>query len=207
MKRVFDLLIAIPALVISLPLMIVLAILVKIDSPGPAFFRQVRIGRQGRPFRLLKFRSMRQADGAENGRFDAGSSMRVTRFGRILRKSKLDEIPQLLNILKGDMSLVGPRPEVRKWTEVYPERWRTVLQVRPGLTDRASIEFIDEERLLEESEDPEETYRSIILPQKLDAAEEYVRSRTMAGDLKVIGATALAVLCRPERAKYPAHES
>lgn len=207
MKRLFDILASSLALLLLAPLAVVIAALVKIDSPGPAFFRQVRIGRHGHPFRLLKFRSMEETEGAENGRFDAGSSMRVTRFGRILRKSKLDEIPQLLNILKGDMSLVGPRPEVRKWTEVYPERWRTVLEVRPGLTDRASIEFIDEERLLAESEDPEETYRSVILPQKLDAAEEYVRSRTMAGDLKVIGATALAVLCRPERAKYPAHES
>ena len=193
MKRLFDILASSLALLLLAPLAVVIAALVKIDSPGPAFFRQVRIGRHGHPFRLLKFRSMEETEGAENGRFDAGSSRRVTRFGRILRKSKLDEIPQLLNILKGDMSLVGPRPEVRKWTEVYPERWRTVLQVRPGLTDRASIEFIDEERILAQSEDPEETYRLTILPRKLDSAEEYVRSRTMIGDFKVIGATLLAL--------------
>lgn len=204
MKRLLDILTSGVALVLVAPAAVVIAALVKIDSPGPAFFRQVRIGRRGRPFRLLKFRSMQVAEGSENGSFDAGSSLRVTRFGRILRKSKLDEIPQLLNILKGDMSLVGPRPEVRKWTEVYPERWQTVLQVRPGLTDRASIEFIDEERLLAESEDPEETYRSTVLPRKLDAAEEYVRSRTMAGDLRVIAATALAMVRRPGRADDPA---
>ena len=141
MKRLFDILVSGVALVLLAPAAVVIAILVKIDSPGSAFFRQVRIGRRGRPFRLLKFRSMEVSEGAEQGRFDAGSSRRVTRFGRILRKSKLDEIPQLLNILKGDMSLVGPRPEVRKWTEVYPDRWKTVLEVRPGLTDRASIDI------------------------------------------------------------------
>jgi lipopolysaccharide/colanic/teichoic acid biosynthesis glycosyltransferase len=197
MKRVFDILASATALLLLAPVICVLAVLIRLDSPGPSFFRQVRIGRLGRPFTLLKFRSMHTLDGAEDGRFDVGSVARVTRLGAFLRRSKLDEIPQLINVLRGDMSLVGPRPEVETWTRVHPERWRTVLTVRPGITDRASIAFVDEETLLRESDDPDDLYRTTVLPRKLELAEEYVRTRSFLGDLRILAATALAIVARP----------
>lgn len=198
MKRTLDILVSSTLLLVLSPLAILLAAMVKLDSTGPVLFRQRRVGRDGRPFELLKFRSMTVLEGAESGRFDAGSSARVTRIGRVLRRTKLDEIPQLLNVLRGDMSLVGPRPEVERWTLVYPERWRIVHEVRPGLTDRASIEFIDEESILAASRDPEETYRSEILPRKLDHGEAYARGHSLVGDARIMLATAAALFHRPE---------
>jgi len=131
--------------------------------------------------------------GAEKGSFEVGSTQRVTAVGRFLRKTKLDELPQLWNVLIGDMSLVGPRPEVRKWVEAYPERWAFVHTVRPGITDPASIKFRNEEKLLARSPDPERTYRDEILPQKLALYEEYVRTRSFCGDIKLIFATIVAL--------------
>jgi lipopolysaccharide/colanic/teichoic acid biosynthesis glycosyltransferase len=131
--------------------------------------------------------------GAEKGSFDAGNSSRVTSVGRILRKTKMDELPQLFNVLMGNMSLVGPRPEVEKWTRVYPERWDRVLMVKPGITDNASIEFRDEEELLAESENPEETYRNFILPIKLKLYEQYVDSHSLKGDVEILIKTVKAV--------------
>lgn len=124
--------------------------------------------------------------GTERGSFDAGSSVRVTRVGKLLRKTKLDELPQLWNVLVGDMSLVGPRPEVRKWVEAYPERWEKVLIVQPGITDPASIEFRNEEELLAAAPNPEAYYRDVILPRKLDLYEEYVRNHTFGGDIAIL---------------------
>ena len=124
--------------------------------------------------------------GTEDGSFDVGSTRRVTRFGRFLRKTKLDELPQLWNVLKGDMSLVGPRPEVRKWVQIYPERWKRVLKVKPGLTEPASIEFRNEEELLARSKNPEHTYRTVILPRKLDLYEEYVKTQSLFGDIRIL---------------------
>lgn len=134
--------------------------------------------------------------GAEKGSFDAGSSRRVTNVGRILRRTKMDELPQLWNVLKGDMSLVGPRPEVRKWVEVYPERWSEVLTVRPGITDPASIVFRHEEEILARSENPEAAYRDEILPRKLDLYQQYVRTRSFGGDLLILMKTLVALLRR-----------
>ncbi len=145
---------------------------------------------------LFKFRTMTVRKGTEQGSFDAGSAARVTRVGAFLRKTKLDELPQLWNVLKGDMSLVGPRPEVRKWVEAYPERWARVLTVRPGITDPASIEFRNEEDILAASPDPERTYREVILPRKLDLYEEYVRTRSFWGDVGILLKTVWAVVGR-----------
>jgi lipopolysaccharide/colanic/teichoic acid biosynthesis glycosyltransferase len=129
---------------------------------------------------------MTAAAGAEKGRFDAGVTSRVTPVGQILPKWKLDELPQLWNVLIGDMSLVGPRPEIRKWVEAYPERWAKVLTVRPGITDPASIEFRNEEDLLAAAADPERHYRKVVLPQKLEFYEEYVQTRSFWGDLGIV---------------------
>jgi lipopolysaccharide/colanic/teichoic acid biosynthesis glycosyltransferase len=133
---------------------------------------------------------------AEKGSFDAGSTTRVTRIGKILRKTKLDELPQLWNVLKGDMSLVGPRPEVRKWVEVYSERWCFVHQVRPGITDPASIKFRNEEEILSKSDNPEKTYKDEILPLKLSLYEQYVQDRTFLGDIKLIFQTLWTVVSK-----------
>jgi len=185
-KRSFDLLLAALALLVLAPLLAVVAITVRLTSAGPALFRQERIGRYGRVFVLLKFRTMRVLNGTEKGSFDAGNVSRITSFGRFLRKTKLDELPQLWNVLTGDMALVGPRPEVRKWVEVYPDRWAKVLTVRPGITDPASIVYRDEEEILARSADPERTYREEILPHKLSLYEEYVHSRSFLGDIGII---------------------
>jgi lipopolysaccharide/colanic/teichoic acid biosynthesis glycosyltransferase len=194
MKRLFDLAGALAGLLILCPLLLALGAAIWITSGLPAFFRQSRVGRRGRDFRLLKFRSMTVLEGAEQGRFDAGTRRRVTPIGRFLRKTKLDELPQLWNVFRGDMSLVGPRPEVRKWVEAYPKRWAFVHTVRPGITDPASIRFRNEEEVLAQSPDPEATYRDVILPQKLSLYEEYVRTRSFGGDIRILLQTVLAVV-------------
>lgn len=196
MKRAFDAAVAVCACVILAPLLGVIALSVWGGDSRPVLFRQRRIGMQRREFTLVKFRTMSVRAGAENGRFDAGSRDRVTGIGRFLRRTKLDELPQLWNVLRGDMSLVGPRPEVRRWVEAYPDRWAVVLQVRPGITDPASIQFRNEEEILAQSADPERTYRDEILPRKLGLYEAYVRSHTFLGDLRIIWQTLIAVVAR-----------
>ena len=164
--------------------------------PGPIFFIQTRIGKGGKGFRLLKFRTMLVKPQTSEGSFDAGDQSRITALGKILRKTKLDEIPQLINVLKGDMSLVGPRPEVKKWTVVYPEQWAIVHQVLPGITDNASIEFRNEEELLAQSSNPEETYRNVILPRKLELYINYVNHHSFWGDLMIIIRTIQSVILK-----------
>ena len=193
-KRSFDLALSLAGLVLLVPLLAAIVVLIRLGSAGPALFRQVRVGRQGKNFTLLKFRSMSVRSGSEQGDFDAGDSSRVTCLGRLLRASKLDELPQLWNVVRGEMSLVGPRPEVRKWVDAYPERWAIVHTVRPGITDPASIVYRHEERILAEALDPESVYRDTILPHKLTLYEGYVRSRSFLGDLAILGRTALALV-------------
>lgn len=155
--------------------------------PGPVLFRQLRIGKSWKPFTIYKFRTMvLKQDGESDDSFDAGDKSRITRFGRILRRTKIDELPQLLNLLKGDISLVGPRPEVQKWTEIYKDKWEIVLSVKPGITDNASLEFINEEDILSRSENPEELYQQVILPRKLDLYVEYVNNHSFLKDLKIV---------------------
>lgn len=183
--------------VLLCPLLMVLGCAVAVTSGFPVLFRQTRVGRHGRDFMLYKLRTMRVRSGTEGGSFEPGSSSRVTAIGRLLRLTKLDELPQLWNVLRGDMSLVGPRPEVRKWVEVYPERWAVVLTVRPGITDPASIAYRDEESLLAASTDPETTYREKVLPRKLTMYEDYVQNRSFGGDLRILLRTLGAVLFPP----------
>ena len=196
MKRLVDVIAASAGLLLLSPLLLVLAAWVRFSSGAPVLFRQQRVGRGMRDFTLVKFRTMTVAPGTERGSFDAGRATRVTRVGRFLRKTKLDELPQLWNVLVGDMSLVGPRPEIRRWVAVYPERWARVLAVRPGLTDPASILYRNEEELLAAASDPQRVYREKILPHKLAIYEAYVRDQYLAGDLVILWQTLLAVLRR-----------
>jgi lipopolysaccharide/colanic/teichoic acid biosynthesis glycosyltransferase len=189
-KRVFDVGVAAVGLVVLAPLLAVLAVWVRADSAGPAFFRQERVGRGGALFRIHKLRTMRSADSAAGSKITVGADPRITRAGAFLRRHKLDELPQLIDVLRGDMSLVGPRPEIPRYVAEYPAALRDkVLSVRPGITDLASIEFRNEAELLARAADPEREYREVVLPAKLRLAAEYVESATLAGDLRVIGRT------------------
>lgn len=195
-KKKFDLIASLLGLLVLLPIMILTFILIKFTMPGPVFFIQTRIGKGGKEFRLLKFRTMLIKPKTSEGSFDAGDHSRITPLGKILRKTKLDEIPQLINVIKGEMSLVGPRPEVRKWIAVYPEKWAIVHQLMPGITDNASIEFRNEEELLARSSNPEETYRNVILPRKLEIYINYVNHHSFFGDLMIIIQTIQSVLLK-----------
>jgi lipopolysaccharide/colanic/teichoic acid biosynthesis glycosyltransferase len=186
MKRFFDFFVALIGLIILLPFFIIIAILIYKNDGGPVFFKQKRIGKFGKFFIIFKFRSMSVIESAKEGVFELGNISRITSVGRLLRKTKLDELPQLINVLKGEMSIVGPRPEVEKWVSVYPERWQKVLSVKPGITDNASILFRSEESILAKSDNPELTYKEIILPKKLEFYEDYVVNHSFFGDLKLI---------------------
>lgn len=193
-KRLFDIVLASIGLVVLCPLFLAIVVLIKLDSPGPVFFRQVRVGQYGRLFRILKFRTM-AVNSESKCQLTAGQDARITKPGRALRRYKLDELPQLVNVLIGDMSLVGPRPEVPYYCEKYPEELRKiVLSVRPGITDRASIKYKDESSLLSESSDPEKTYVEEILPVKLQYHAKYVETRSMLDDLRIIIATLRAIV-------------
>jgi lipopolysaccharide/colanic/teichoic acid biosynthesis glycosyltransferase len=189
-KRVFDLLGAAVALVLLAPLLAAIAIWIKLDSPGPVLFRQQRVGRHGRPFAIRKFRTM-VADAPRRGpQLTIGDDPRITCAGAFLRRAKLDELPQLIDVLAGHMSLVGPRPEVPSYVAHYPADLRDkVLAVRPGITDPVSLEFADESELLARAADPEREYVEVLLPKKLRAAAAYAEHANLATDLRVIGGT------------------
>jgi lipopolysaccharide/colanic/teichoic acid biosynthesis glycosyltransferase len=186
MKRIFDLIVSIFGLIFFSPFFLITSILIKADDKGPILFKQKRVGKYGRIFILYKFRTMKESDSLKEGNFEPGNISRITKVGKVLRRTKIDELPQLFNILKGDMSFVGPRPEVEKWVAVYPERWKRILSVKPGITDNSSIVFRDEENILSTSKDPERTYREVILPKKLDMYEYYVENNSFFNDLKLI---------------------
>jgi lipopolysaccharide/colanic/teichoic acid biosynthesis glycosyltransferase len=194
LKRIFEILISLFCLVLFLPILVLVMLGIIIFDSRPVFFRQIRVGIDGSDFSLNKFRTMTLEWASIRGTFDAGNRSRVTKIGFFLRKTKLDELPQLWNVLKGDMSLVGPRPEVRKWVDAYPERWAKVLTVKPGITDPASIYYRNEEELLSKADDPEAYYRNYILPHKLDLYEEYIRTKSFYGDICIILKTIMSVL-------------
>jgi len=194
LKRIFDFTVSLVSLILLSPFFILIMAGIIIFDGRPVLFRQMRVGVNGSGFMLNKFRTMRVIRGAASGTFDAGDTSRITKIGAFLRKTKLDELPQLWNVFKGDMSLVGPRPEVRKWVDAYPERWAKVLTVKPGITDPASIYYRNEEELLAQADDPVACYRDQILPHKLDLYEEYVRTRTFLGDIFLIFKTIMLVL-------------
>jgi lipopolysaccharide/colanic/teichoic acid biosynthesis glycosyltransferase len=196
-KRLFDLLLAGVGLLALSPLLLLIALWIRLDSPGPALFRQERVGRFGVPFRIHKFRTMTHAALPTGPQITVGADARITRAGRWLRRYKLDELPQLFDVLRGAMSIVGPRPEVPRYVCLYPPALRDkVLSVRPGITDLASIRFRDENALLAASADPEREYTEVVLPAKLRYAAEYVDHATLGTDLRLIGLTLKALLTR-----------
>lgn len=191
-KRVFDILVAGLGLLLLSPLFMLIALAVRLDSPGPVFFRQERVGRFGVPFRIHKFRSMQH--GAPGAAITVGDDPRITRTGRWLRAAKLDELPQLIDVLAGHMSLVGPRPELPRYVALYPAALRDkVLSVRPGITDPASIAYRDESVQLARAADPEHEYVHVVLPRKLALAQAYAEQASLATDLRVIWRTVALV--------------
>jgi len=193
LKRCFDFSVAAAALLLLSPLFALVALLVRCTSPGPVFFRQERIGRGFRPFRICKFRSMVQDAPKKGGVITFGDDPRITHVGRFLRATKIDELPQLINILWGEMSLVGPRPEVPKYVEMFRSEYEEILRVRPGITDPASIRFRHEAEILGRAVDPEREYVERILPEKIRLAKDYVRRSSFWYDLRLVLKTALAV--------------
>ena len=189
MIRFFDLIFSIMGLVILSPLFIVLYLLIRIESKGGGFYSQERIGKNGKPFKLYKFRSMRIGSDKKGLITIGEKDNRITKTGFILRKYKLDELPQLWNVFIGDMSLVGPRPEVKKYTDLYTEEQKQVLHVRPGITDWASIKYVDENKLLGESKTPDEAYVNLIMPNKIKLNMVYIQNQTLGEYFKIIFTT------------------
>ena len=195
LKRGFDLIFAASVLVVLAPVMLLISLWVKADSRGPVLFRQDRVGLHGRLVTIYKFRTMRADSLLEHqARITVGADPRITRAGALLRKYKLDELPQFFNVLLGDMSVVGPRPEVPKYVATYPPQVRDiVLSVRPGITDLASIEYRNESELLGQAEDPETFYLQVVLPRKLEYCVQYVAKRSIWSDISIVWRTVLAV--------------
>ncbi|MET0334218.1 MAG: sugar transferase [Rhizobacter sp.] len=184
-KRLFDIVLSAAGLLLLSPLLLAIAVWVKLDSPGPVFFRQERIGRHGVPFRIHKFRTM--LHGGQGAQITVGADRRITRAGAFLRRTKLDELPQLIDVLQGAMSLVGPRPEVPRYVAMYPVELRNkVLSVRPGITDVASLEYRNESECLAQAADPEHEYVHVVMPAKLALAARYVDQASLAFDLRLI---------------------
>lgn len=198
-KRLFDLLGAALGLLLLAPLLLLVALWVKLDAPGPVFFRQERVGRYGRTFRIHKFRTMH--DDAGGLALTVGEDPRITRAGRWLRRTRVDELPQLIDVLMGDMSLVGPRPEVPRYVAHYPAALRErALAVRPGITDPASLDYLDEAALLARAADPEREYIEVILPAKLQRAADYAERASLATDLALLWRTLRVLWAQGRRA-------
>jgi lipopolysaccharide/colanic/teichoic acid biosynthesis glycosyltransferase len=194
-KRLFDLCASGTGLLMLLPLFLIISVAIKLDSRGPVFFRQERVGWYGKPFRIHKFRTMVVEAEMHGMQITVGADPRVTRVGAFLRRNKLDELPQLIDVLLGTMSLVGPRPEVPRYVACYPDEVRDlVLSVRPGITDRASIEFKNENEILGNAEDPQKAYIEQVLPIKLNYYLDYAKNRSLVGDIRIIFSTLVAIL-------------
>lgn len=193
MKRLFDIVFSFLLIILFLPLLLIIAFWVKLDSKGPFFYLQSRVGQGNRDFKLFKFRTMK-VDSDKKGLLTVGHrDSRITSAGYYLRKYKLDELPQLFNVFKGDMSLVGPRPEVRKYVDMYNEEQLKVVSIRPGITDYASIQFVNENELLKDAENPEKLYIDEIMPQKLAINLEYIQDQNFFKDIKIIFLTIKAI--------------
>lgn len=194
MIRVCDIVFSFFGLLFLSPLFLIVALWIIIDNPGPVFYRQQRVGKDGKDFGLLKFRSMRVGADKMSLITIGDRDPRVTRAGYYIRKYKIDELPQLWNVLTGDMSLVGPRPEVRRYVDLYTDEQRKVLSVRPGITDYASIEYIDENRLLAQSTDPDKTYIEQIMPAKIALNMRYIDHKTLGEYLKILFLTMTKII-------------
>lgn len=196
-KRIFDIAASLAGLAALLPLLAIIALAIRLESAGPAFFLQERVGRHGRRFRVVKLRTMRLPQPGEIRQITVGADPRITRLGHFLRKTKLDELPQLLNVLKGDMSLVGPRPEVPAYIERYtPAQQTVILSVRPGITDFAAIEFCDEAEVLARAADPEAAYVEEVMPKKFELYARYVEEQSLLLDLNLILRTLAKIIRR-----------
>lgn len=196
MKRLFDILFSLMILILFLPFGIILSLFIVVESKGGIFYKQERIGKNGNPFYLLKFRSMR-TDADKLGKLTVGMrDPRITRIGYFIRKFKLDEFPQFINVLKGEMSIVGPRPDVKEYVDLYSSEERKVLEVKPGITDYASLEYFEESDLLAKSPNPEKTYIEEIMPAKLKLNQKYISNPTLLVDLKIIFLTAKRILVK-----------
>lgn len=193
-KRVFDIFFSLFGLVLLFPLLLFISIAIVLDSGGGIFFRQIRVGKDNVDFKMFKFRTMRTGSDKKGLLTIGDKDNRVTKVGYFLRKYKIDELPQLINILKGDMSLVGPRPEVRKYVDLYNEEQMKVLSVRPGLTDYSSLFYINESELLSKSENPEKTYIEEIMPAKLEFCKKYINEKSLLTDIKIIFLTLKKIL-------------
>ena len=193
LKRIFDITLSLFGLIILLPFMLIIAILIKIDSKGPVFFKQIRVTKNGKEFKIFKYRTMKVGSD-KYSQITVGKDGRITKLGSFLRKYKLDEIPQLINVLIGDMSLVGPRPEVPKYIALYTDEQKEILKVRAGITDYASIEFSDENDLLASEEDPEKAYIEKIMPKKIELNKKYLSEISILTDIKIILLTIKKIL-------------
>ena len=194
MKRMLDIVVSLIGLICLLPLLLLVAVLIKLDSTGPVFFRQTRMGMRFRPFQILKFRTMVQDSSTKGQSITVGDDPRITRVGRLLRKTKIDELPQLINVFKGEMTFVGPRPEVPQYVELFRQDYEEILKIRPGITDLASIKYRNEAALLGQSKNPEEEYVTRVLPDKISLGREYVRCSSLAFDLRLIFRTFLKLI-------------
>ena len=193
LKRIFDITLSLFGLIILLPFMLIIAILIKFDSKGTVFFKQIRITKGGKEFKIFKYRTMK-AGSDKYSQITVGKDERITKIGSFLRKYKLDEIPQLINVLIGDMSLVGPRPEVPKYVALYTDEQKEILKVKAGITDYASIEFSDENDLLASEEDPEKEYIEKIIPKKIELNKKYLSEISVLTDIRIIVLTIKKIL-------------
>ena len=193
LKRIFDIILSLFGLMILFPFMLIIAILIKLDSKGSVFFKQIRVTKNEREFKIFKYRTMRVGSD-KYSQITVGKDNRITKIGAFLRKYKLDEIPQLINVLLGDMSLVGPRPEVPKYVALYTKEQKEILKVRAGITDYASIEFSDENDLLASEEDPEKAYIEKIMPKKIELNKKYLSEISILTDIKIILLTIKKIL-------------
>ncbi len=197
-KRLFDFFVSVIGLIICLPLFAIASVLIKLESEGPVFFKQERMGHKGRPFDIYKFRTMVINPDQGGGQISIGDDPRITGIGRFLRKYKIDEFPQLINILKGEMSFVGPRPELRCYVDMFRKEYEEILAVRPGITDLASIKYRDEAAVLEQAENPDAEYVNRILPEKIEMAKEYIKRSSFFFDLSLIFKTLPLLINNPD---------
>lgn len=196
-KRIFDLLFSCLGLIFLTPLFLLIAILIKLDSPGPILFRQERVGRKGKIFKVYKFRTMIKEAEKQGIRFTTPiNDVRITKIGRILRKYNIDELPQLINVLKGEMSLVGPRPEVPEIVSLYSKEQKKVLSVKPGMTDLASLEFLKEGEIMSSAKDLFQTYTQKVMPEKLKLNLKYIKEQSLWFDFKIIIKTIFKIISR-----------
>jgi len=193
-KRLFDLFFSLIGVIVLSPLLLIIAILIKISSPGPVFYRGLRAGKNFKPFKIFKFRTMKAEAEKLGGPSTAGDDPRLTRIGKFLRKWKIDELPQLLNVIKGEISLVGPRPEVLEYAKLYQGEEKIVYTIKPGITDFASLWDVHEEEILKGSPDPEKTYLEKIRPEKVKLQMKYVKETSLYTDIKIIWRTLLKLI-------------